>query len=310
MQMNELELFREFRRGIPAPSAASKDRTHDQLRQAIRREVSGPRRGLSSAGRKRALLLATVAAATVATVVALVFVVPWSSGPTAITPAQAAAVLVRTHTAVTPRPGWILHERDEARQVEPGSGLYVHTTSELWAQNASPYRFRKIIVAGGSPPLEIGGTGKPRRVLVFDPQTNTLYRADTLVRTSANGTFKDTATQLRDAIATGKAKVIARTKINGRTAYRIQLRILSGAMEMTVFVDAATYRPIRLETPGLPLRGKAGPSTSVITYSTYEYVAPTAANRRIADIQARHPTAKTAPTSAMPAPLRRRLGLR
>jgi hypothetical protein len=300
--MDELDLFRDLRTTVGKPSAASKKRAHQRLEDAFRREAA-PK---SVQARGRLLLLAAIAA-TAATVLLLGFTVPWSSGPTALTPARGATVLARVSAALAPHVGWILHQRETTRQVEPATGLYGRTSSELWAQNVAPYRFRKITTAAGSSPLELGGTGRPRKGLDFDPQTHAFYRVDALVRPSANQTrLPDAAIQIRDAIATGKARVTGRTTIKGRKAYRIQLRIVP-SVEMTAFVDAATYKPLRLETAGLPFRGRA--SRSVTTIFTYEYLPPTTANARLADIQAKHPTVTTAPASTMPTRLRKRLGL-
>ena len=78
------------------------------------------------------------------------------------------------------------------------------------------------------------------------------------------------------------------------------------------FVDATTYRPVRVEmtnnaplfhqsSPGFPLLTLTPLQTSslpdmvgryILDFETYRYLTPTAANERLTNIQAAHPRAK------------------
>lgn len=124
----------------------------------------------------RAAAFGAVAAASVAVaaIVGLVLLAPWSRD-------SQAAVLERIGSALTPKPGWVLYERDVVRQVEVNGGLPVTSVSESWTRFAPPYSFRSVIRTPRSPPPEEGDAFQSGRAFVFDPATNSLYRDDPLI---------------------------------------------------------------------------------------------------------------------------------
>lgn len=248
------------------------------------------------------LRLGAVAAVLVAAV-AVVLAAPWSRG-------SQAAVLERIRSALTPRPGWILYERDVTRQIEIANGRPVTIVSERWTRYAPPYAFREVVRRPGSPPVEEGGALRSGQVFVFDPATSRLYRGDALIG-GATHSPRDAAAELRRAVAAGKAALAGRITVDGRSLLRIVPTAPQRYGVWVDYVDAATLRPVRLELSGLPVRGKDGVphlSTSVTTVTSYEYLPPTAHNLRLADIRARHPAGKVAAAAAMPARLREELG--
>lgn len=244
------------------------------------------------------LRLGAVAAVVVA-VLAIVLAAPWNRG-------SQAAVLEKIRSALTPRPGWILHERDVTRQIEAANGRPVAIVSESWTRYAPPYTFREVVRRPGSAPVEEGGALRSGQAFVFDPATKTLYRDNALIRGVAR-VQRDQAAELRRAIAAGKAAVAGRITIDGRTLLRIVPTTPQRYGFWVDYVDGTTFRPVRFELSGLPVRGKDGiphPSTSVTTVTAYDYLPPTAHNLRLADIRARHPATRVAPAPAMPARLR------
>lgn len=260
--------------------------------------------------RRRLYATATLTGAALATALAVTLVAPWSHGPAAITPANAALILHKTVAAITPRPGWVFHERDQWSELVPGTSRRRTGTTELWVENKPPYRFRYLSdLPDLAAPVETGGTASSGRGFAFDPNTNTLYRQS--VKGRVQPAFQDTAATLRKWIkhetAVGKAKVIGRTHIHGHNAYEIALFLAQ--VPIKLYVDATSYVPIELVWPGLrPLDGYWYDSTQRIV--VYEYLPPTPANIRLADIQHTHPGATVAPASTMPQAFRNQVNPR
>src|SRR5205823_14308565 len=113
--------------------------------------------------RRRRLFVACALAATAAlAAVALLLTSPWS-GPGAITPAEAAAVLLRTKAAVTPRPGWVFHWRLAVSMAAyPGADHYSDGYFEIWQETKRPYRLRVLTTFPDlRRPVETGGILTP-----------------------------------------------------------------------------------------------------------------------------------------------------
>jgi hypothetical protein len=197
-----------------------------------------------------------LAAAAIVAVTAIVLVAPRGGG-------SQAATLKRIRSALTPRPGWVLHERDVTRQIEVAGGPPVEIVSESWTRYAAPYSFREVIRRPGSPPVEKSGTVRNGAHLPRDP-----------------------AAELRRAVAAGQAAIAGRLTVNGRSMLRIVPTTPQRYGPWVDYVDATTFRPVRFEFSGLPVRGRNGiphPSTSVVTITAYAYLPPTTVNLRLAN---------------------------
>lgn len=235
--------------------------------------------------RRRHRPLLGLAAAAIVAATALVLAAPWSHG-------GQAAVLERVRSALTPRPGWILHERE----------LVGASVRETWALTAAPYTFREVIRRPGSPPLETGGDLRSRRRFVFSPASNTLYPEEAAF--AGVGNPPALMGDLRHAVATGKAALAGRATIGRQTIYRIVPTTPQRDGLWIAYVDGTTFRPVRFEFVGL--RGSHA-ATSVMTVTAYGYLPPTTITLRLASIRATHPTATLEPASALPANLRNRV---
>lgn len=243
--------------------------------------------------RRPRLLRVATGAAVAAAVGAVVLAAPWSRG-------SHAAVLEQIQSALTPKPGWIVHERDLIN-----NGQHNTTASEIWMQLSPRYTYRELLDRPGTTPLEQGGTSSSGD-LVFDPATNTLYQDDSLNRGAA-GVPRPLTGDLRSALATGRAALAGRITLPGQTIYRIVPTRPQRDGLWIAYVDGTTFRPIRFEFDGAPADGKDSaprPSISVVTVMTYEYLPPTAANLQLANVRSRHPAATIA-RAAMPARLRK-----
>jgi hypothetical protein len=243
---------------------------------------------------------------TLIAVVVLALTAPWSHGPAAITRAQAALILHRTAAAITPRPGWVFHERGKVFEFVPGTPLRRTATTEIWVVDKPPYNFRFLTgVSDLTSPVETGGQGATGRGFAYDPQTDMLYRQPVerfLPR------FEDPAAALRRQIARGRAKVLARTRINGRSVYEIVFAGPASEAQPTprIFVDASTYVPVRISFMNVGyINGYWWESADDIL--TYEYLPPTGGNLALADIRRAHIRAAIAPAAKMPAAFRNRV---
>lgn len=200
----------------------------------------------------------SAAAAAVAAATALVLLIPWNGS-------GEAAVLKRLRSALTPRPGWILHEREVIRQIEVVNGHPVTIVSESWIRYSPPYPFRELIRRPGSPTAVVAGTAASKHGQVFP----------------------DPAGELRRAVAAGDAAVAGRITIDGRSVLRVVPTKPPRYGPWIAYVDSGTFRPLRFELSGLPVRGRDGipyPSTAVVSVTEFEYLPPTAVNLRFADM--------------------------
>lgn len=289
----------------------------------LRRAAVAPRAG----SRRKVWALSAVAGAAVAATVAVVLAAPWQRGPAALTPAEVAVVLKRALSAVSPRPGWVFHAKSEWTLVPiAGAGRYAHVTSEVWKQNGPPYRFRLVNPNLLSPGFEVGGTGDPARAFVHDAKTNTLYRDDRLAAAASPPpgwyaqdivAIEDVAARIGQQIEAGAP--VTRTHVDGRSVYRFGTgqNTPTGFDGWTYYLDAKTYVPVRIETQGYPLEQPGGVTTNgrfvsskypatktVERIVSYEYVPPTAAALKRADIEAQHPAAARATAAQMPPAVR------
>src|SRR5688500_8216895 len=133
--MDELDFFRDFRRGVAAPSEDAERRASARLTSTI----EGRRAGVSVVHAIRArpgraaLALAALAAAAA---VALFLSVPWKSSP---------GFLERAQAALTPPAGTILHMKYEWTFTSKTLGCTVtRGPTEFWIDQEPPYRYRAV----------------------------------------------------------------------------------------------------------------------------------------------------------------------
>jgi hypothetical protein len=304
--MDELDRYRSFRRTVRGPSEGITERAHRAVAQAAVRERAGltgrPR------GRRGFPTTVTLVAVALAAAVALVLIAPWSHGPAAISPANAALILHKTVAAIKPRSGWVLHERNEWFELVPGTGYKRHGTTELWIESKPPYRYRYLSdLPALSTPVETGGSASTGHGYAYDPHTSTLY-SQSLRGVFAAPNSPDATKGLHNLIAqetaAGKAKITGRTRIDGQSVYEIALALAQ--LPITLYVNTTTYAPVRIVWPGLrPLDGHWFSSAQYTL--VYEYLPPTPANLRLTNIQHSHPAAAIEPASKMPQTFRSQL---
>ena len=288
--MDELDLFRSFRREVSAPSEDAQRRASALLARAVDREQAPGRRFLGPTGkraRSRVLVLAVLAGATA---IALFLTAPWSSSP---------SFLERAEAALTPPQGMILHEK----WVRTSSSCTFRSTAELWFEfdrerigqryravvhdNFFPYPFKDTFhhprCSRGST-YEIGGFTNGD-VFRFVPPNS-------LVGMGFNGgpppnlaDAGDLVTPLRRALHTGNARDEGRTKRDGRTVEHIRIKAGDG-YEWDAYVDPDTYYPVEIDRPG-----EAEWADAQIRFRAYEYLPRTAANVALTNIRAQHPHA-------------------
>lgn len=303
-----LDLLREFRASGPAPSAEARALAQTRVEaEAARMER---RLVVPLVLRGRRAVVAAVGVTTAAAAVGLLLATPWQHGPGALTPAQAANVLRRVTAATAPKPGWVFHERTVT--LAPGMP---ERTEDIWRQDARPYRFRVVSrAAGDTPSVEVGGTREPARVFVYDGATRRLYLNPPQIPLR-RGAYQDQAVALRQQLAGkpvtpqgGHWKVEARTKIDGRSVYKLTLVMPPpmGYVGLTYYADAKTYVPVRIES----VAGPSGTETQVTHVEVYEYLPPTVAGLKLADIRVQHAETPVLPGTRMPPRVLMQLGLR
>jgi hypothetical protein len=309
--MNELDLFREFNRGVAAPSGDARRRASASLTEAIEGEHR-QRTGHSPLGlvrrRPRGVALAFVALAGVA-VAALLVGSPWKSSPGFLERAQALA----------PPAGSVLHVRwnETWRGRAKVLGCTVEVpTQEMWIDQTPPHRYRRLGQSGPPPAIPQGGdpgTNACRFGLrgeraefggALDTGSTPLMFVPPNTLTTATGIYDnippDPVATLRKAIADGNARDEGTSEIDGRTVRRIRIDpgCATGPCDelWTAYVDPETFAFVREEMPN-SVGITPGPGFEhfrfdmVIDYLAFEYLPRTAANVALTDIRAQHPDA-------------------
>jgi hypothetical protein len=307
--MDELDLFRDFRRGVAAPSEDALGRASATLARALRREQS-PRTAALRLIRKRpgysALALVALAAATAT---ALLVGTPWNDSPGFLAKAQA---------ALAPRAGKILHEKWEVTVTSTDPACTVtRGPNEIWIDQTPPYRYRALLK--GFPPdlaradpralvcsigtaVELGGTRM--QTLMFVPveaaAAGSVLPPNKLSASPLHYMHPlDPVTELREAIAAGRAHDEGKTQLDGRTVERIRIEPPSDCPDPNcpressyAYVDPETFYPVQLESPhGYIVLGSVVRFHFVMRTLTFEYLPRTAANLALTDIRAQHPDA-------------------
>ena len=297
--MDELDLFRDFRRDVAAPTADAERRATARLTSAIEgRHWPGTRilRPIRKRPARAALAFAAVA---VASAIALFVSTPWKTAP---------AFLERAEAALTPPAGTVLHMKWLLTRTWPARSCTVtRGPNEVWVDQTPPNRFRELAkdipdisdpVCSGGTPGEVGGTIDPPEELLFVPP-NTLTSPGL-----PNFRFgpPDFVEALRTAISDGRAHEEGKTRLDGRTVVRIRVDPpadcpVPGCEKWEPdywYVDPETYYPVQKESSNgvnVGPDGKPVQFQAVVRFLTYEYLPGTAANRALADIWAQHPNA-------------------
>jgi hypothetical protein len=253
-----------------------------------------------------------------AAVVALTVAEPWQGGPSILDRA-AAAIL-------TPNSRQILYERITLR---PGG--FVHSPQfptvqiQAWVDGGRSRNFR---IRTDSPreqsfspdgqtvvtfPSDYGGKVGSGDGLSYSVTNRDLFPVPFFAPVTK--AILDPAEYVKASLTSGRATADGSTTIRGRRVLRIRItshppfHTVTGAL---FFVDARTYQPVRIElNANLPFTSRVrypycltfsmiygcnnnpGPHAMwVYDFTDYRYLPSTAANRKLADIQAIHPNAK------------------
>jgi hypothetical protein len=256
--------------GVPA----SLSRYRADLVAAIDRELEGasrarPRRTLARPWHSRwgALLLATTLVG--AAFLVLTIVAPWQSSRTILDRAEAALL--------APSAGSVLYERVTVHPIIFSSRGTVARV-QLWVDGARPRRFRMTF--GGAWQVELGGSLGTSTGLNYVASDDAFHREAFSFRVRQSDL--DPAAFIRAALESGRAKLDGRATIRGRGVIRIQLRTWFNTMVPPAhvlqpialyYVDAHTYRPVRLVIPPPQGRVRILPDTDaanpVLDYGHY-----------------------------------------
>jgi hypothetical protein len=317
--MDELDLFREFRSGVAAPSEDAQRQASARLAQAMGDEarqaaaandkktrLAGLLRLIRTRPRTSALALATLVAAAAA---ALFLSAPWSNSP---------SFLERAEAALTPPAGTVLHEKIDITSTWTRPACRVTgTQAEVWIDTTPPHSYRVLLndlppdAANADPRTracssgrasEIGGTYRSSLTLRFVPPNRLTpyaiqFRFDL-----------DPAATLRGWISAGSAHDEGKTQLDGRTVERIRIDPPSACPPRTncprepvyAYVDPETFYPVAFDATISQVEIAGGPRGSsyrlvrvrdVARYQTFEYLPRTNANLALTDIRAQHPNA-------------------
>lgn len=227
---------------------------------------------------------------------------------------------------MTPRAGWIFHERVQIRLVPyPGAGHYTTQTRERWWVVDDVCRSRDIYYPMLSmKPVEssVDERAGSIRVSVYDPSTQTAYSGPSDTCGSTGVEKGDAAQRFRQQVEQGVWRRVGTTRIRGRLAYEI---VPASQLDKTVmYVDAETYAPLRWVTPGFSLTQRGGPQKqschsneiaqhplSKTTYDVleYEYLPPTPENLRLLSTEQNRKIKQTKQLAMLPPKLKDPLAL-
>lgn len=320
--MDELDLFREFRSGVAAPSEDAQRQAFARLAQAMRDEVREAAAfndketrlvGLVRLVRTRPRWSVVAFTALVAAAAAALFLnAPWSNSP---------GFLERAEAALTPPPGSVLHEKIDATSTwtRPACGVTA-TQAEVWIDTTPPHSYRVVLndlpsdASRAGPPTpgcfsgrasEVGGTYNSPLTLRYVPPNKLTPYGDQL-------RFDlDPAATLRSLISAGRAHDEGKTQFDGRTVERIRIDRAAACPPgfanncppepSYAYVDPETFYPVAFDwiTSQAEVAGgsRGRPSyrhvrvRDVARYQTFEYLPRTDANLALTNIKAQHPTA-------------------
>jgi hypothetical protein len=283
--MDELDLFRDFRSGVAAPSEDAQRRASARLARAVDREQMPGTSVPPLIGKLRGYRVLALAALVGAAATALVVSAPWKTSP---------GFLERAQAALTPPAEMILHEKWETTTMPPNLRCKVARGTEIWIDQTPPYRYRLLesdppfapgLCASGTV-AEFGGTLGQESSLRFVPP-------NTLIASPAHLPIerRDPVTSLRESISAGTAHDEGKTELDGRAVERIRIDPSSDCLQCPpyyVYVDPETFYPLETFYPVSTERPGVG---IVLQELTYEYLPRTEANLALTDIRAQHPNA-------------------
>ena len=328
--MDELDLFRDFRRGVAPPSEDARRRAAVRLASAVDDDRTPQGRVVQLIRKRPGFVALGLAALAGATAAALFLSTPWNRSP---------GFLERAQAALTPPEHAILHMKWEViSSVTDPACTVTRGPNQLWIDQVPPYGYRAIL--HDPPPAgadfrslgcssgtrrEVGGMVDPacspaeqpncttQETLEFEPP-NTLYLSPLQFVLPP-----DPVAMLRQAISSGNAHDEGTTRLHGRTVERIRIDSPSTCALPScpfghVYVDPETFHPVEVHAPPQlvlppPDSDDAVPPVRDITgatgrladplaqidvvdrYLTFEYLPRTDANLALTDIQAQHPGA-------------------
>jgi hypothetical protein len=299
--MDELMLVRGLRaeRGVPADA---QERVRERLLQIVDGEAAPDVRSARGLRIRPRWSLRMVAVTVVAGGIALGLLgaLP-ESGPLSLLPGGGSSAVARAAAALTGPGGTIVHARASVT-VTSVDGSAVTRPVEIWQQSSPPFDSREVVLRGGAFRPELATVDGSREF--YDPRTNTIYTepsrkppggAAGKPAESGGGSGLDplapdfSVERLRSLLTSGRAHEDGRVSVDGRAA----IRIVSSAPEMTLIVDADTYKPLEWQVPAA---GAAGHALTV-RFETYEWLPATAASAALVSLSAQHPgaTRRTAP---------------
>jgi len=272
--MDELELFRDFRRGVAAPSGDAQRRASARLASAVDREQP-PRTSVLRLIEKRrgrsALALVAVAGATAT---AVFLSTPWNNSP---------GFLERAQAALTPDAETVLHAKWEETWTSTDPQCTVERgPNEIWIDQTPPHRLRAVLEHPSGPAAD-------PRALVCSSGTRSELRGSAPYGWKLSALFPgDPVKALREAISAGRAHDEGETQLAGRTVRRIRV----DPERLYTYVDPDSFYPVAEHGFMGVGNGQVMARFRVVRrYLTFEYLPRTAANLALTDIRAQHPNA-------------------
>jgi hypothetical protein len=228
--MDELDPFRDFRRGVATPSEDAHRRASALLAGAVDGEHA-PRSSALGLIRKRPGYSAlAVAALAGATATALFLSAPWNNSR---------GFLERAQAALTPPAGTVLHYKwEQTSTVTSPACTVTRGPNEIWIDQTPPHGYRALLddpppagsLACSSGTLrEVGGTVDPACSSAAQPSCTTqetlrFVPPDKLSVSPLQFVLPpDPVTMLREAISAGSAHHEGKTQLDGRTVERIRI---------------------------------------------------------------------------------------
>jgi hypothetical protein len=179
-----------------------------------------------------------------------------------------AAVIHHALTALTGPANAILHEKVVGVQ----NGVPVQ--AQWWQQTSPPFASR-IIKGPVGHEGEVSDNGTTS--FEYDPATNTI----TEQRDSSPLTPIDPVSEVRQELASGKARLAGTVVIGGSSLYKIDL-----PHGLVGYFDTNDYRPRYMDDP------QRDGSIVRVRVAAYEYLRMTSSNRALLSVTEQHPTAR------------------
>ena len=283
--MNDLELIRSFRDGVPAPDSERAGAARARLMAEARAATDAPT--IPGAGprdradrtryrpRRVALRFGLPAAAVLAGAAGIVLASGGIGGGGAST--ADAAIIHRASAAFAARPNEIFHSELQ------GEGFVV----ESWQLTSAPYSF-----LGGKGPIGsvfyISDDGTT--IAHYDPATNTIYQGPSPKKPHdpTRPTAVDPLSGIKQDLQEGQARVLGTATVEGTATYEIQLADTNGfdAQSLIAYVDQSSYRPLEIADP------QSNGTTVDLRVAAFEYLPATPANQNLLSLTARYPSAQ------------------